>query len=257
LAPDDGTFSGQTWKSLGVYAITTGVASVELNDHAGGRVGADGIIAVAAPPQMLAGTPKAADSATHWVTPSELEAVGAAAIARWEGAQPSAGMRSALSATQFQVGDLGGAYLGITSGNIITIDRAAAGYGWFVDPTPVDEREFGAANATGEFRAVVNGPAAGRVDLLTVVSHELGHVLGLPDVPGSDDGLMAETLAPGVRRVPSGASLPPTVVAAPTAATTGPGLDVAYGQLPLSFEANQGQTQSFQVEAAGLMVEGR
>jgi RHS repeat-associated protein len=253
LAPNDGTFSGQTWKSLGVYAITTGVATVELNDHASGRVGADGIIAVAAPPQLLAGTPKVADATAHQVTPAELEAVGAAAIAHWESAQPSAGVRSALSAAQFQVGDLGGAYLGVTSANVITIDRDAAGYGWFVDPTPADEREFGALNAAGEFRAVMGGPAVGSVDLLTVVSHELGHVLGLPDVPGSDDGLMAEALAPGVRRVPSGETIPPladasqppaTTSVPPTTATTRPGIDVAYAQLPLSFEANQGQTDA-------------
>ena len=35
------------------------------------------------------------------------------------------------------------------------------------------------------------------MDLLTVVMHELGHVLGYDH---DDDGVMAETLAAGVRR---------------------------------------------------------
>lgn len=47
--------------------------------------------------------------------------------------------------------------------------------------------------------------AAGREDLLTVVIHELGHVLGLSDLDPTafPDDPMAETLAAGVRRLPS------------------------------------------------------
>ena len=46
------------------------------------------------------------------------------------------------------------------------------------------------------------GPAAGKMDLLTVVEHELGHELGLNDVdPGTHPGdLMASTLPTGTRR---------------------------------------------------------
>ena len=50
--------------------------------------------------------------------------------------------------------------------------------------------------------------AAGHVDLLTVVLHEMGHALGLPDItaPGSTD-LMAEALATGLHRLPSMADI--------------------------------------------------
>ena len=41
----------------------------------------------------------------------------------------------------------------------------------------------------------------GKVDLLTVVTHELGHVLGYED--SGTNGLMAEYLGTGMRRVPS------------------------------------------------------
>jgi hypothetical protein len=51
--------------------------------------------------------------------------------------------------------------------------------------------------------AIPGGPAAGKMDLLTVVLHEMGHLAGRADVGASGyaDELMAETLAPGTRRV--------------------------------------------------------
>jgi hypothetical protein len=70
----------------------------------------------------------------------------------------------------------------------------AAGYGWFVDATPGQDEEFGADGA-----ALAGGPAAGRMDLLSVVLHELGHLAGRADDDGTD--LMAGTLALGTRRL--------------------------------------------------------
>jgi hypothetical protein len=54
-----------------------------------------------------------------------------------------------------------------------------------------------------------SSPATGEMDLLTVVMHELGHVLGLPDDSDltSAGDLMDETLATGTRRLPSAADV--------------------------------------------------
>ena len=81
----------------------------------------------------------------------------------------------------------------------IYIDVNAAGYGWFVDDTPDDHSEF---YATGPY-TLVSVPYAtsnvlGKIDLWTVILHELGHLLGYDH---ADDGAMQESLAPSERRL--------------------------------------------------------
>jgi len=75
------------------------------------------------------------------------------------------------------------------------------------------EIELGSVNASDsrvvnaeEMQAAAGSPAAGRIDLLTVVVHELGHVLGFADVdpPSVGGDVMSGRLGPGVRRMPSG-----------------------------------------------------
>src|SRR5262249_8475528 len=103
-------------------------------------------------------------------------------------------------------GDLPGAYLGTVTDGTVWIDRDAAGHGWYIDPTPRDDSEFPARPG---------GPAFGREDLLTVVMHEMGHLLGFED---GGQGLMETVLHAGVRQAPSGPILiVPDPVAAPGA----------------------------------------
>src|SRR5262249_27175857 len=86
----------------------------------------------------------------------------------------------------------------------IEIDDDASGFGWFVDTTPNDDTEFVPTDVPGEFRAPEGSPAYGRIDLLTVLSHELGHVVGLGDLdPASHPyEIMTGSLPAGVRRLP-------------------------------------------------------
>lgn len=89
--------------------------------------------------------------------------------------------------------DIPGTRLGVTSAEgIIWIDRDAAGWGWFVDPTPAESSEFLLPGDRDQ---------QNRMDLLTVVMHELGHVLGFDH--DASDNLMSESLLPGVRRLPT------------------------------------------------------
>ncbi len=47
-----------------------------------------------------------------------------------------------LGRTDVRFDDLAGDLLGEADGPTIRLDRDAAGWGWFVDPTPLDSREF-------------------------------------------------------------------------------------------------------------------
>ncbi len=109
------------------------------------------------------------------------------AVIRWAaaGVDPDS-----IGDVTLQISDLPGSYLGYAGEGVITIDVDAAGNGWFIDSTPRDDAEF------------TNGAAPDGIDLLTVVMHEVGHLLGL-DHSHDDDDAMAAQLLPGVRRLPT------------------------------------------------------
>jgi hypothetical protein len=141
------------------------------------------------------------------LTETELNSVVAAAIADWAAAGATAAQLAAMKATTFSVGDLSGDIIGqeIAPAHI-TIDLNAAGHGWYVDSTPSDNFEFThAQNAAGtDLLTDPTSAAAGHMDLLTTVMHELGHVVGLPDSTQASDAndLMYISLVEGERRLP-------------------------------------------------------
>ncbi len=179
------------------------------------EIGSDMNTPISARPQVVAATsaPLGGDA----LTPEVLPPIVGEAIARWRAAGASDGQVQVLQGVKVSVADLPGPYLGLTSGDRVWISRTAAGYGWFVGPTPADD---GASAVPGQ------GPAAGRVDLLTVVCHELGHVLGLDDDHTASD-VMDEALPPGTREVPA----PPDVGGRPEA-VRGADVPVLGPQLP-------------------------
>jgi uncharacterized delta-60 repeat protein len=151
-------------------------------------------------PLELAPTSASAVAAPQMVTTADLAPVVSAAIELFAAAGASDAQVARLQQAQVQVGDLAGSILALQSGNVITIDTNAAGRGWFVDPTPTDNAEF---QLLGNRLAAIDSVlTSGDVDLLTVVAHELGHLLGFPDEDSQSEDLMAAELTIGTRRLP-------------------------------------------------------
>jgi hypothetical protein len=207
--------AGQVSKtvSITVYGDRTAEADETVLVNLSGAVGAtiadgQGVVTIVnddGSPLQAAFAPAVGGSAVALLTEAQLDAVVVSAERAWWAVRPSAD----FSGLTVSVADLEGLTLGVTGANTVTIDVAAAGWGWTV--------------------------SGGRMDLFTVVLHELGHVLGLEHDPSG--GLMGETLAPGVAYRfastprPFGTTLQPRLLGGPVRLSVGGGLRLGLAWL--------------------------
>src|SRR5262249_28350834 len=104
------------------------------------------------------------------LTPEALQPFVTQAITPRAAAGATPEQVQALRRVEVRIAGLPGDTLGMAETGILWISPDAAGHGWFIDLTPWDDVEFAGR---------ADSPARGRVDLLTVVAHEMGHLLGL------------------------------------------------------------------------------
>jgi hypothetical protein len=139
-----------------------------------------------------AGDPTSGAGQTMPLTGDQVRPLWAEALVRWRAAGATPEQLSLLRHVAVRVEELPAGYLGLAAPGVIWLSATAAGRGWFLDATPWVDEEFG--NPPG-------GPAHDRIDLLSVLAHEQGHLLGWEHSHGDAD-VMDEALPAGVRRVP-------------------------------------------------------
>jgi hypothetical protein len=186
-------FDGQTHDSpMSLFAYDAGFTGGVY--VAGSLFGVPGSALLAAG----GGVESTADSVA--ASQDEVDLLAAAAIARWSATGLSQDQVDRLRGVSIRIADLPGAHLGVAYEDEILIDIDAAGHGWFVDATPEADEEF-LLDSYGNLR-LADPALSGRMDLLTVLAHEMGHVLGLEDIDlyGDASELMGDELSTALRR---------------------------------------------------------
>ncbi|MDA1051398.1 MAG: tandem-95 repeat protein, partial [Planctomycetota bacterium] len=192
VLPDDFSDQGVFWEQLGTFAVTGNTLTVQLTDTANGVVVADAVRISILSPLRAAEIGKAEQIAN--LTLQQIAPVLVAAADQWIQVNPLAA--GILNRIEVKLADLSGNYLGLTSlaTQTIWIDTDAAGHGWWTD--------------------VAEDPESG-MDLLTVLTHELGNLLGYLDLPADADHILAAALPAETRRLVPGFEGPLLVVHTP------------------------------------------
>jgi hypothetical protein len=161
------------------------------------------------PESLVAATAATFEGAQAPVSEEQLRPILDAAARRWlEAGMLSADDLERIDDVRLEITDLSDRTLGQASADTIWIDATAAGHGWFIDTTPIDDSEFRARAADGVLRATPDSDAFGGMDLLSVVMHELGHVFGL-----DSHELLGDTLGTGLRVEPARSPAPDAAAA--------------------------------------------
>jgi hypothetical protein len=133
------------------------------------------------------------------LTIAQLEPVVTEALVRWEAAGATPAQMNRLAPYTLQITQLPSGVLAMTGPGVIWISPDAAGHGWFIDPTPADDVEF----TVGMIGNPSDNAAQNRMDLVSVLAHEMGHIILAMGESAEANDVMTEALPEGVRRMPT------------------------------------------------------
>ncbi|MEI7908792.1 MAG: choice-of-anchor Q domain-containing protein [Verrucomicrobiota bacterium] len=155
-------------------------------------------------PATLAAAPPPPAATVAPLGQAVLDLAVAAAIERWQASGLNAGQVAVLRQLRFEAADLPDFRLGEAAGNLIRVSRNAGGNEWFVDSGATSDVMFGTVKSATLRYTDPAAAAAGHMDLLTAILHEMGHALGLDDTyaMGERGSLMYGELTLGERRLP-------------------------------------------------------
>lgn len=157
-------------------------------DQANNKLRGQAIVNLIEKPALKVASPKLNTPVSATLSDTQIASILAEALQRWQTAGVDVSSLQAVQVRTMNFGDR--QTVAQSAGNTIWLDDNAAGWGWFVDSTPSDNDEFLKPLTAGVYN---------RIDLLTAISHEIGHMLGLDD---SNLGVMSRTIAPGKRNSP-------------------------------------------------------
>ncbi|MFL5938528.1 MAG: Calx-beta domain-containing protein, partial [Gaiellaceae bacterium] len=188
--------AGQTSATVTVKVVgdktkeSNEVFNVNVTNSGAAIAGTDGTITILNDESPLNAT--SAGTATDAASTAPSASTLAAALEAAERSWIAAGVPAArFAGVTVALAELPGTILGLTAGSTIMLDLDAAGWGWSTDRSDANARN--------------------RIDLVSVLEHELGHVLGLEHGQG---GVMDASLAPGVaiQASPLGYELRPAAI---------------------------------------------
>ena len=182
--------------------------------------------------QLFAGGGTAPGQVTG-VTQSQVKALLPTAIDAWQAAGLNPADVIKLENEPVTTANLGTSILGLENSSGIMLNQTAAGYNWWTTASAI--------------------PLANEIDLLTVLEHELGHVIGLPDNAESSD-IMDISLGLGVRRSPAAADL--ATIAGSSMPTVGASSAVAALPVPQQPALPSGSVSGATVDAALASIVG-
>ena len=141
----------------------------------------------------------------HVLRQAELTWAVQAATTRWIEAGIPAEAVARMQAMTFEMTDLPDGQLASANSTQVKIDATAAGYGWYVDLSPMEDSEFDIPVRGKERQATEYSSAFGQMDLLTVVMRQLGRALGREKLrlESPQGWLLQNTLSTGTRRAPA------------------------------------------------------